>query len=49
MERKNTTYKIATDKGPKRPLKFNDFGRIPPQATDFEEAVLGAMMLKKRL
>ena len=49
MERKNTNYKIATDKGPKRPLKLNDFGRIPPQATDFEEAVLGAMMLNKEV
>ena len=25
----------------------NDFGRIPPQATDLEEAVLGALMIEK--
>lgn len=26
---------------------FNDSGRVPPQAVDFEEAVLGALMLEK--
>ena len=26
---------------------FQDSGRIPPQAVDFEEAVLGALMLEK--
>jgi len=25
----------------------NDYGRIPPQATDLEEAVLGALMIEK--
>ena len=26
---------------------FNSMGKIPPQATDLEEAVLGALMLEK--
>ena len=26
---------------------YNESGRVPPQAVDFEEAVLGALMLEK--
>ena len=29
------------------PQPVNDYGRIPPQATDLEEAVLGALMIEK--
>ena len=29
------------------PQPINDYGRIPPQATDLEEAVLGALMIEK--
>ncbi len=29
------------------PIDYTDHGRIPPQATDLEEAVLGAMMLEQ--
>lgn len=46
--------KMATERSPKRRLKTAlntmdslDFGRIPPQAVDLEEAVLGALMLEK--
>ena len=30
------------------PQPFTDLGRIPPQATDIEQVVLGAMMLESR-
>jgi len=36
------------NKGPKQDNYVNlDFGKMPPQATDLEEAVLGAIMLEK--
>lgn len=31
----------------KSPIQNNDLGKIPPQATDLEEAVLGALMLER--
>ena len=33
----------------KQPSFYQESGRIPPQAVDFEEAVLGALMLEKML
>jgi replicative DNA helicase len=31
----------------KQPVILPDFGKVPPQANDMEEAVLGAIMLEK--
>mgnify|MGYP000666361292 FL=1 len=41
----NPVTRMATKK--KASPFFQDSGRIPPQAVDFEEAVLGALMLEK--
>jgi replicative DNA helicase len=40
---------MAKQKNPGKPLLINvpDFGKVPPQAIDMEEAVLGAVMLEK--
>lgn len=40
--------KKSTSRRKKRPAfeEFPDFGKMPPQAVDFEEAVLGALMLE---
>jgi replicative DNA helicase len=42
----NSSQKRMTRKKNQNPF-FQDSGRIPPQAVDFEEAVLGALMLEK--
>jgi replicative DNA helicase len=42
----NGSRKIAQRIGKTTPLA-QDFGRIPPQAVDLEQTVLGAMMLEK--
>jgi replicative DNA helicase len=45
-QKKNTTFKRTKRAGD---LSFNPFdvGKLPPQAPDLEEAVLGALMLEK--
>src|SRR5437773_343816 len=37
----------ATSKSPAHAVMMQQFGKLPPQAVDLEEAVLGAMMLEK--
>lgn len=44
MSKKKTDRK--TNKAP-TPIQNNELGKIPPQATDLEEAVLGALMLER--
>src|SRR5690242_19374625 len=43
-------FKPAARKGTKKPFTVNplpEVGKLPPQALDLEEAVLGAMMIEK--
>ncbi|MFO7999467.1 MAG: DnaB-like helicase N-terminal domain-containing protein, partial [Bacteroidales bacterium] len=49
MEQKDQTFRVASRKGNKSAmgLDYGDHGRVPPQASDLEEAVLGAMMLEQ--
>lgn len=42
-----TEVKRATIRKKKTPDSITDYGRIQPQALDFEEAVLGALMIEK--
>src|SRR4051812_7223061 len=37
----------ATSKSPAHSVMMQQFGKLPPQAVDLEEAVLGALMLEK--
>src|SRR2546430_13126524 len=37
----------ATSKSPAHAVMMQQFGKLPPQAVDIEEAVLGALMLEK--
>src|SRR6266853_1506 len=37
----------ATSKSPAHNVMLQQFGKLPPQAVDLEEAVLGALMLEK--
>src|SRR5688572_11637283 len=37
----------ATNKSPAHSVMMQQFGKLPPQAVDLEEAVLGALMLEK--
>ncbi len=47
-ETKNKRKKLAGDLTNKaNPQQFLEHGKVPPQATDLEEAVLGALMLEK--
>ena len=41
MEKRTTKNKTAT------PILPNEYGKLPPQATELEEAVLGALMIEK--
>ena len=41
MEKRTTKNKTAT------PILPNEYGKMPPQATELEEAVLGALMIEK--
>lgn len=41
-EKRNYTKKNAAT-----PIPANEFGKLPPQATELEEAVLGALMIEK--
>jgi replicative DNA helicase len=50
MEQKGQTVKEGFKRTTKKPvysLDYSDHGRVPPQASDLEEAVLGAMMLEQ--
>lgn len=47
MEKNSDKSKIAVSRIPKAGNSGLDMGRIPPQAIDLEQAVLGAMMLEK--
>ncbi len=50
MEKKEQRIREATSQKNKKfflPLDYSDHGRVPPQAIDLEEAVLGAMMLEQ--
>ncbi len=47
MEKNSDKSKIAVSRIPKASNSSLDMGRIPPQAVDLEQAVLGAMMLEK--
>ncbi len=50
MENKEQKVRDATGRKNKKAfysLDYADHGRVPPQATDLEEAVLGAMMLEQ--
>ncbi|NTW31732.1 MAG: replicative DNA helicase [Bacteroidetes bacterium] len=40
-------YTRKRTKKPNAPLSFQEHGKLPPQAIDLEEAVLGAIMLEK--
>lgn len=42
-----STRKKITSKSPYQAQLANSFGKLPPQAVDLEEAVLGALMLEK--
>lgn len=50
MEQKEQQVKEGSIRRAKKPvysLDYSDHGRVPPQAPDLEEAVLGAMMLEQ--
>lgn len=50
MEQKGQTVKEGYKRTTKKPvysLDYSEHGRVPPQAADLEEAVLGAMMLEQ--
>ena len=49
MEQKDQKARIAARKAGKTGpgMDYSDHGRVPPQAADLEEAVLGAMMLEQ--
>jgi replicative DNA helicase len=50
MEKSESGVKDAYTRKARKPafsLDYADHGRVPPQATDLEEAVLGAMMLEQ--
>jgi replicative DNA helicase len=51
MEENDRTDAFASRKINKRPVvgrdAFQEHGKLPPQAIDLEEAVLGALMLEK--
>ncbi len=50
MENREQKVRDATGRKIKKtfsPLDYSDHGRVPPQAVDLEEAVLGAMMLEQ--
>lgn len=50
MKEEQKTYtKETPNKNPKRTITqaFTELGRVPPQAIDFEEAVIGAIMLEQ--
>ncbi len=50
MEQREQTVKEGYARKAKKPvysLDYADHGRVPPQASDLEEAVLGAMMLEQ--
>ncbi|MGF7080525.1 replicative DNA helicase [Mucilaginibacter sp. UYCu711] len=50
FENDNTNYKPNTNDKRSRitnPTPYTGLGKLPPQATDLEEAVLGALMLEK--
>ena len=46
-EATSTRRKMTTGKPPYQSQVANTFGKLPPQAVDLEEAVLGALMLEK--
>lgn len=50
MEQNDQTARETTTRRAKKPsstINYSDHGRVPPQAPDLEEAVLGAMMLEQ--
>ena len=47
MENNSDKAKKVAARVPRPANAPGDFGRIPPQAVDLEQAVLGAMMLEK--
>ena len=49
MENKGNSKDFARKRSVKNSLQLSNLehGRLPPQAVDLEEAVLGAMMLEK--
>ena len=42
-EKRNYSKKPMTP----APIQANEYGKLPPQAPELEEAVLGAMMIEK--
>ena len=46
-EQKKDFFKTTTTKSRKTDVKTEESGRLQPQARDFEEAILGALMLEK--
>ena len=47
MDSQSNNSRKTVQRLSKAPVAGNDFGRIPPQALDLEQAVLGAMMLER--
>lgn len=47
MENQQNNSRKTVQRLSKTPAASNEFGRIPPQAVDLEQAVLGAMMLER--